>query len=838
MRHRKLLLPGLPALFISLFLAPAQAELVGEASGSGPFPAIAESRSELPGHTVFRPVEWPRDELPLYVWGNGGCSNNGLAHAAYLRQIASHGYVIVALGPPGGGAPAPADGSRDATQPEQMIEAIDWATEQTQLAGGDFAGHIDVSRIAVGGHSCGGLQALAVSDDPRIDTTLVLNSGIYNVPGSGRSRVEVLKDQLGLLHSPVLYLNGGPSDIAYENAMDDVDRIDSVAVFYAELQVGHGGTFSRPDGGEWAYVTTRWLDWQLKDDADASWDFAGEDCRLCTNEDWTIRSKQMPLPTGPFRESVYVPVRDGTLLAMHVVRPARNGMLLDEPHPTVFAFTPYRARTRGANGRISGPSVAGGADAALLEAGYALAIADVRGKGASFGYRRGFQDRTEADDGYDLIQWLASQQWSNGAVGMYGCSYLGGSSVQVATTAPPALKAVFAGASDLDKFGFVRKGGVTAQFNTRPEEPLSDDLASVPLDQDIDGSMLREAVAMHAGNTPMAPLWYGMPFRDSYSPLTDSRFWEEVGPYTYLDTLQESGIEFMVWSNWEDEPTAQMILIAENLDARALFGPGSHCAQPRGLDMTAIVKTFFDEHLRGIAPAEPQPQITWWLNGARAGQNWHYDEQWPGVHAATETWYLGEGGNGELSLGPDTVRRGEASFQVDYDVGAGEYFAFWVESQDGRGLTFTSEPLDQDYAMIGYPVAHLTISADRPEPVVFAYLEDVAPDGSVAVLSFGRLGAAYRQEGEAPYDTLGLPWHTGLEADYAPLSPGQEVQLNFPLGPASHVIEAGHRLRVVVTGADPRQRNIEDLRTEPPPTIALSLGRSGGSRIELPLRPY
>ena len=125
-----------------------------------------------------------------------------MAHAAYLREIASQGYVVVALGVPGGGPPAPADGSRDATQASQMLEAIDWATRQTSLAGGDFERRIDVSRIAVGGHSCGGLQALAVSDDPRIDTTLVLNSGIYITPGSGRSRVAIDKSQLTRLRPP------------------------------------------------------------------------------------------------------------------------------------------------------------------------------------------------------------------------------------------------------------------------------------------------------------------------------------------------------------------------------------------------------------------------------------------------------------------------------------------------------------------------------------------------------------------------------------------------------------------------------------------------------------
>jgi uncharacterized protein len=291
------LLTALATSLACISLAPVSAQQVGASSGSGPYPAIAESRAELPRHTVYRPVEWPGAALPLYVWGNGGCSGNGLAHAAYLRQIASHGYVIVALGTPGGGAAAPTDGNTDATQASQMIEAIEWAERETAREGGPFHRRIDVTRIGVGGHSCGGLQALAISHDPRIDTTLVLNSGIYNVPGSGRSRVKVDKTQLTRLHAPALYLSGGPSDVAHPNATDDVARIDRVPVFFGALPVGHGGTFSAPDGGEWATVTTRWLDWQLKADADASRNFAGKDCRLCTDTRWTVLQKQLPAPT-------------------------------------------------------------------------------------------------------------------------------------------------------------------------------------------------------------------------------------------------------------------------------------------------------------------------------------------------------------------------------------------------------------------------------------------------------------------------------------------------------------------------------------------------------------
>jgi uncharacterized protein len=319
--------------------------------------------------------------------------------------------------------------------------------------------------------------------------------------------------------------------------------------------------------------------------------------------------------------------------------------------------------------------------------------------------------------------------------------------------------------------------------------------------------------------------------------LTGNRFWEEVGPYTYIDTLRDAGIATYFWGNFRDEPTAQMILAAENLGSRLLLGPGSHCAPPPGFDLTAELVSYFDEHLRGIAPASQEPRVTWWLEGAAAGQNWQRGDRWPGVDAPQQTWYLAEDSRTHaLRMQPGRARPARPEFQVDYDVDTGEYFAFWVDSQDGRGLSFTTNAFDADQELVGFPVVHLKVSADQPEPVLFAYLEELAPDGAVTVLAMGRLGAAYRKTGPAPYDTLGLPWQAGLSADYAPLERGDTVELDFALTPSSRVIAAGHRLRLVVTGADPRQRNLEDIRSDPPPHIGLTLGGRSGSRVDLPLR--
>jgi hypothetical protein len=304
------------AALVGAGAAAAAATQLGDPSGTGAMPAVAESRPELPGHTVYRPALWPGEPLPLFVWGNGACRDNGLAYGAFLREIASHGYFIVSVGTPreerpfdpappraAPAAPAPPVAATaptpDETSPEQLLEALDWAQRENARAGGEFAGRIDVSRVAVGGHSCGGLQALAVSHDPRIDTTLVLASGIYVRPGTGRSGVRIDKSQLARLHAPMLYLTGGPGDIAHPNASDDVARLEHVPVFFGSLPVGHEGTFWKErDGGAWAGVAVRWLDWQLKGVADAARDFTGPRCRLCTDTRWTVVQKHLPAADG------------------------------------------------------------------------------------------------------------------------------------------------------------------------------------------------------------------------------------------------------------------------------------------------------------------------------------------------------------------------------------------------------------------------------------------------------------------------------------------------------------------------------------------------------------
>lgn len=541
------------------------------------------------------------------------------------------------------------------------------------------------------------------------------------------------------------------------------------------------------------------------------------------------------------RQSIYVPVRDGTRLAVNIYRPANGPVAESGQLPVIFVFTPYRARIRSADGKVV---EAGLSDhlglRSLIRAGYVVAVADIRGKGASFGARRGFQDRTEAQDGYDLVQWLAAQPFATGKVGMVGCSYLGGTVFHTASTTPPALKAVFIGATDIDKYGFVRQGGITAQFNTRPDEPLSDDLASLPVDADADGAMLRSAVAEHARNTPMAALWYSMPFRDSVSPLTGNAFWDEAAVYKYIPAIRQAGIATYVWGNWRDEPTMHTLFTAASLNSRALLGPGNHCVPPPGFDFTGELVRYFDYHLKGVANGfETAPKVTYWVDEGEGKGRWVRSANLPGTGSRRVAWYLDAGRSGTARSVNDglltsrTGARGSDSFTVDYNLPSADYFAFWAKPMDAHGLSYTGAPLTSAVHLSGFPVVHLKVSTDKADAPIFAYLDEVNPAGEADVVSFGRLLMSHRKAGTAPYNTLGTPWHSGRSRDVSPVAPGKPIKMSFALSPVSRVVRPGYRLRLTITGADPRQRNLAQIRQDPAPVITVHRGKD--TRVDLPV---
>ncbi len=268
-----------------------------EDGGTGPYKALMASDSTLATHTIFRPKELSvfgeKEKLPIVAWGNGACANSPWEHVNFLSEVASHGFLVIAIGP------MPAEGQRGGTggptKSSLLVDAINWAIDQNRDEKSHYHHKLDITKIAASGMSCGGLQALEVAPDPRVTTAIICNSGILGNPGSGiRGMPNLTKDHLAKLRTPVLHILGGEKDIAYENGMDDIRRINHVPVFAANLNVGHGGTYSRAHGGDFAKVAAAWFQWQLKGDKDAAQMFEGGPRGVAKMDGWKVEKKNIP----------------------------------------------------------------------------------------------------------------------------------------------------------------------------------------------------------------------------------------------------------------------------------------------------------------------------------------------------------------------------------------------------------------------------------------------------------------------------------------------------------------------------------------------------------------
>jgi len=270
--------------------------------GTGPYPAMKEEVSSLADHVIYRPQNLSamgNQKLGLVAWGNGGCSTDGASTRFHLLELASHGYLVIANGRIYSGPGAheretvPEGQQPRRTVSEDLTAAIDWALHENAREDSPYYNRIDGDQIALSGFSCGGLEAVQMGGDPRVDTLVLHNTGVV-IDNSGAPPLAAMaatKDQLNDFHTSVIYILGGEPDIAYVNGMDDYARINHVPAAVANLPVGHGGTYFEENGGEAAQVAVNWLNWQLRGDQEAAKWFVGDNCILCTDDEWTLEMK-------------------------------------------------------------------------------------------------------------------------------------------------------------------------------------------------------------------------------------------------------------------------------------------------------------------------------------------------------------------------------------------------------------------------------------------------------------------------------------------------------------------------------------------------------------------
>ena len=302
-----------------------------EPDTTGPYKVVMEMDPSLPDHTIFRPQNLSdvKGKLPIVAVAHGGCYDVGNFSSRYTCEIASYGFLVIASGkispelevateklaaakrradarseklPEFDLATAVPKNQLKRSRTSRLYEAMEWARIQNEKSGSPYEGKLDTTAIAVMGASCGGLQALDTALGPGVKTAVIMNSGIMRtgIPEGEEVRkvMEFLDlpgpDDLKKLHVPVIYLNGGPADIAFENSEKDFEEIKNVFVFKGDLDVGHGGTFIEPHGGKFAEAATQWLLWQLKGDRKAEKMFLGENCGICTDPEWKVKRKNQP----------------------------------------------------------------------------------------------------------------------------------------------------------------------------------------------------------------------------------------------------------------------------------------------------------------------------------------------------------------------------------------------------------------------------------------------------------------------------------------------------------------------------------------------------------------
>ncbi len=277
-----------------------------DSKGSGPYPAIKHEVSSLPDHVVYEPAELAALgalKMPVYVFGNGACSEDGSSQRQHLLEIASHGYLVISAGRiySGAGSELTAEdwfAHRDKTSYRLLGSAVDWAIAENVRQGSPYEGRIDTAHIAMSGYSCGGAQALRYAADPRVSTFVIMNAGIseMNTPLTGEMGVS--PEVIDQIEVPTLYVLGGPTDVAYTHGMADFARLSGTPAAAINIDVTHQGTYAEPNGGAAAQAVVAWLQWQLRGDEVAAQWFKGDECRLCTDPRWTLERKDMEPPAN------------------------------------------------------------------------------------------------------------------------------------------------------------------------------------------------------------------------------------------------------------------------------------------------------------------------------------------------------------------------------------------------------------------------------------------------------------------------------------------------------------------------------------------------------------
>jgi putative CocE/NonD family hydrolase len=347
-------------------------------------------------------------------------------------------------------------------------------------------------------------------------------------------------------------------------------------------------------------------------------------------------------------------MRDGTKLAALILRPAQDGKPVSTALPVIWTHIRYHREKI-----LEWPWLQ-----TLLKYGYVVVSVDIRGSGASYGTFRGLFSPEETNDAYDITEWLATQPWSDGNIGMYGRSYMGITQFMAASKAPPHLKAIFPEMSEFDHYSFIYPGGVFhddffRQWGNMIKELDTDGMA---VDEDMNKTMLQEALKEHAANQDVFEMYSPLQYRDSVPTMTDTQPYTVNSPASYLKEIRSSGVPVYNWAGWYDMFPKDALLWYSNLTnpKKIVIGPWAH-PELGALDLGTEELRWYDYWLKGIDNGVmSEAPIYYYTMGDGEKSGWHSAWQWPLPDEKPTNYYF----DGAKAGGVDSVNDGSLSLAL------------------------------------------------------------------------------------------------------------------------------------------------------------------------------
>jgi putative CocE/NonD family hydrolase len=490
----------------------------------------------------------------------------------------------------------------------------------------------------------------------------------------------------------------------------------------------------------------------------------------------------------------------------------------DGPWPAIMEALPYR--------KDDATASSSGHYGALADGGYVVCWLDVRGTGSSGGIATDEYSAAERDDLVATIDWLASQPWSTGTVGMFGTSYGGFNALQCAVERPQALKAIVPIFASDDRYAddVHYYGGALKQLDVIDYPTYMVAMNALPPVPSVWGEAWRDEWQRRLdGTEPWLLTWLAHQHRDEYWRFGSAR--EEIDRITAAT---------MIVGGWADGYTNIALRSFARMQAptRVLLGPWSHgspetCRPGPNIDFLPEMLRWFDRWLKGIDNGiDREPPIVVYQQRSTLPDplrsevwgEWRSEPTWPPDRLRQVRYRLEAAVPGGLAAGDDPTDR----LPVDGSVGATAWISCagglpWGQSADQRpdeerSLTYTWGPLAEDLEVFGHPHLRLRVTCDRPTAYLSAKIADVFPDGTSSLVVRGMLNLAHRDGNEVA----------------RPMKPGEPVDVDLELEAIAWTLEGGHRLRLDIAGADWPN-------AWPPPFAAtLTIDRSS-AELELPV---